>query len=240
MQEIFDVNKIIKNEARQTRFDLFEKVCNAVFEELEDAFYIHNKIPKTVLDMNPKNGYFTSVLKEKFAEITIHTIKNPFNQSLPKEQQFDFISSIFNLHKTSNLKISLLEIKSILNQGGIFTGSFFGTENLFELGALLAKHDFEIKNMVFNRMLPLIDIKTFGTMLLAAGFKNPVVWNVKFDYNFNNLMEAILFLKEIGETNCLKMRESSFLSANILKKILAKYKQKVTLTFDVCIFLCLT
>lgn len=230
MQAIFDENKILRCESERTNFVLFESICEHFLDIIEDIFFIYNINPTEILDLKPQNHYLAQILNPK--GIKVFT-------DIEKFEKWNFIASILNLHKTNNIIKSLTKIKDILNVNGLFIGTFFGLNNLQKLGELLAQEDIKIIGRTLPRMLPLTDIKTVGTMLTSAGFKNTVIQSVQFVYSFQTLKEALIFLKQMGETNCFKARDDTLLGGNVLKKILANHGALITLEFEVYLFSCL-
>jgi len=226
MQEIFDENKIKINYEKQTDYTLYEEICKIIIDDVKDIIFIHNLQPKLGFNLNPQNNFF----EENFKEFEISTTQ---------KGKFDYICAPLLLHKVNNLDLFLNNIKSKLNQNGIFCGNFFGLNNLQELGALLATEDISLCGQPLQRLLPLIDIKTVGMILQKNGFKNIAVSSISLSFEFENLKQALKFLKDNGESNCFKLREESLLAGTLLKKILAKYQKNITLKFDVCFFSCL-
>lgn len=213
MQEIFDEKKISINKRKQTDFILLNEVEKIIEERRGDVEFIYNIRPKSVFTIN---------------SLTLPSAK------------YDCIIAPMLLHKVNDINLFLQKIKESMNGEGIFYGNFFGLNNLKGLGEFFAKEDIAYCKQPLQRILPLIDIKTIGTMLQKNGFKNVVVESVMLNFEFENLQQALKFLKENGESNCFALRNNNFLAGNILKKILAKYTENVTLEFDICFFACLT
>lgn len=226
MQLIFDEKKIAKQHLSQTSFILYKAICKIFQEDLKDILFIYQLKPATFIDLNPIDGTMKRILEG----ISINEAEN----------NADIICSFMNLHKMNNIGEYLKKIKNKLNKKGIFVGNFFGISNLSSLGKLLAENDMKCKNFPFQRMLPLIDIKIFGSMLQKAGFSCPVIHSISFEQEFQNLKEALSFLKKEGETNCLKNRDHTLISSLPLKKLLEIFDKHVKLEFDICFFSCLS
>lgn len=212
MQEIFDTAKILK----QTRvdFSLYEKVNEVLQECVEDAKFIYSFGPTSFLTLD-------------------------FLQNLAMiEGRFDVISAPLFLHKMNNIEDYFKQVKGLLNENGFFIGTFFGLNNLRELGEVLAEEDIKICGQPLQRMLPLMDIKTIGMLLSKNGFKKVVVQSLELEFGEKTLPSALKFLRDIGEGNVLKIRDKTFFSGNVLKKYLEKYEKNIKVTFDVCFFSC--
>lgn len=226
MQEIFDTEKIKINKLKQSDYTLYDEICKIILDDLEDVIFIHNLTPKRGLNLNPQNNFFTENCKH-------------FEVTNIKEGRFDYICAPLLLHKMNNLDLFFTDIKQNVNPNGIFCGTFFGLENLRELGEELAKEDIKLIGQPLQRLLPVIDIKTIGMMLQKNGFKNIAVSSSTLTFEFNNLKQALQFIKNNGESNCFKMKNQSLLAGNVLKKILAKQSESVIINFDICFFSCL-
>ena len=213
MKEIFDDAFKVKSLAKHTDFTLFNSIYNILLESLEDAKFFYS--------INPQSS---TILK---------------NANLNESWKADAIFCPQFLHKLNNIEGVLKNVKSKLNEGGIFLGNFFGLANLKELGELLATEDVKQIGQPLHRMLPLMDIKTVGGLLQGAGFSRVVVSNEILEFEFKNLKEALYFLQKSGEANCLKLRDKTLLSGNVLKKYIASFQNPFTLKFDVCFFSCL-
>jgi hypothetical protein len=216
MQEIFDVDFILKAKAKQTDFALQMQVDALLQEALLDVKFFYGIEPKDEVHLS-----YQDLLK------------------LDEIEPSDVIFAPLVLHKANDIDGVLKALRGRLNEKGVLLGSFFGLNNLHELGVLFAEEDVKRCGMPIQRMLPLIDIKTVGGILQKAGFKNIVVASEEIEFQFSNLKQALEFLKKSGEANCLKMRDRSFLGANILKKYVENYQNPFILKFDVCFFSCL-
>jgi hypothetical protein len=217
MQEIFDSQFILKQEVKIRDFALKMQIEALLLEAFSDAKFFYRIEPKEEVHLSFQDlGNLEEACKGA-----------------------DAIFAPLVLHKTNNIDDVLSRLKNCLNKNGILLGNFFGLGNLQELGELFAKEDFKRCGMPIPRMLPLMEIKTVGAILQKAGFKNIVVASEEIEFEFANLKEALIFLKHSGESNCLKMRDKTLLSGNILKKYLDTYKNSIKLKFDVCFFSCL-
>jgi NADH dehydrogenase [ubiquinone] 1 alpha subcomplex assembly factor 5 len=236
MQEIFDRKAILKQEGGQKDFRLYHSISKILAEDLEESFLIYKKKLQKALNLNTKDGFLPDLLKKQSIETReVNIFEADLNEISDK---FELILAPLFLHKANNIKVVLKDIKNLLLSGGMFVGTFFGLSNLQDLGILLSNEDVSICGQPLQRMLPLVDIKTIGNMLSEAGFKSPVVYSFPVSFKFENLKEALYFLKDSGEGNVLKMREKSFFSGNVLKKYLAKYQNSITLEFEICFFSC--
>jgi hypothetical protein len=236
MQEIFDLKAIIMQEEKRKDFRLYNAISEILAEDLEESFLIYRKKLQKALNLNGKDGFLPDLLKKQGIETReVNIFEADFQEISDK---FDLILAPLFLHKTNNIKGVLKDIKNLLLNGGMFVGTFFGLSNLQDLGILLSNEDISVCGQPLQRMLPLMDIKTIGNMLSEAGFQSPVVYSFPVSFEFENLKKALYFLKDSGEGNVLKMREKSFLSGNVLKKYLEKYKNSIILEFEICFFSC--
>lgn len=236
MQEIFEKSAILINEAKQTDFKLFHQVSDVIIETLEETLLIYGKVLTKALNLNKKDGYFSQKLIAK--GISAKDLEF-FNTDLKEEKEkFPLILAPLCLHKVSNINETMIEIRELLNEKGIFIGTFFGLGNLEELGKLLASEDIKICGQAMQRLLPLIDIKTIGSILTKAGFKNIVIETIPISFEFESLKSALQFLKNSGEGNVLKVREKSFISGSVLKKYVDNFAKITNIQFELSVFVC--
>ena len=216
MQEIFDTKFILNAKQKQRDFALQMQVEALLQEALLDA------------------KFFYGIEPENEVHLSYQDLMN-----LGEIKDADVIFAPLILHKANNIDGVLNSLKKSLNNKGILLGNFFGLNNLYDLGALFANEDAKRCGMPIQRMLPFMDIKTVGSILQKAGFKNIVVASEEVEFEFPSLKDALKFLQKSGEANCLNMRDRSFLGANILKKYIENYQNPFILKFDICFFSCL-
>jgi hypothetical protein len=216
MQEIFDTKFILNAKNKQQDFVLQMQVEALLQEALLDAKFFYGIDPENEVHLSYQNL-----------------------MNLDEIKSVDAIFAPLILHKANNIEGVLTSLKKSLNNTGILLGNFFGLGNLHDLGVLFANEDAKRCGMPIQRMLPLMDIKTVGSILQKTGFKNIVVASEEVEFEFANLKDALKFLQKSAETNCLNVRDKTFLSGNVLKKYIEKYQNPFTLKFDICFFSCL-
>lgn len=175
--------------------------------------------------------------------------ENPLLELVKREMEEDFLIleattgkvptklSLLELHKTNNVKTHILNIKSQLKVGELFYGTFFGSENLYDLQNLFVEAELRVYGGFSPRFLPTIEIKTAGMLLQNCGFSGIVVDSRKFKITFQNIKECLNFIRKSREANCLLSRDTR-IRRKLFSDILDKYNGEFTCTFDILFFWC--
>jgi SAM-dependent methyltransferase len=139
------------------------------------------------------------------------------------DKKFDLIVSNLNFHFINEIPAFLINVKELLNKGGVFLASFFGEENLSELAHVLHKSEMEIYGGVSPRMAPTIDVKTAAMLLQKAGFNSPISDFEKIEVEYQKPIDLLKDLKFMGQGNVLQKRSRRFFSKRFLNKICENY-----------------
>jgi len=140
-----------------------------------------------------------------------------------KENSFDLVLSLLELHWVNDLPGALIQIRQILKKNGLFLGSMFGPETLTELRqAIMAA---EMDAGISPRISPFADIKTAAGLLQRAGFSMPVADAEKITVLYPDAYKLMRDLKNMGEGNALAKRRKNFTARGTMEKIAAKYKE---------------
>jgi NADH dehydrogenase [ubiquinone] 1 alpha subcomplex assembly factor 5 len=153
------------------------------------------------------------------------------------QEKFDLIISNLELHFINDIKGYLVEIKSKLNNDGVFLASFFGGESLYELKRVFMHAAEQTGSIYSTRSIPFCDIKSVGMLVKNTGFEMPVIDSSDITIKYNNLFEIIRDLRGMAQTNILFERSKEYVGKdffNIANKIyLEKFSQDKKLLVNI-------
>jgi SAM-dependent methyltransferase len=173
---------------------LYLKIWEEGAELLTDSLDIISGMPTKILELGARSGIFTKKLQEYYpcAQLTICELSNKMlelnvgsNKLLLDEDSelykltgtFDLIASNINLHFINDPLKFLLEVKSLLGNGGVFIATSFAESCLHNFRKSLINIESSIGNKHYNRIIPFIRASDLSQILLNIGFKNTL-----FDY----------------------------------------------------------
>ena len=135
------------------------------------------------------------------------------DDALPfKEDSFDLVISILNLHSLNDLPGALMNISHILRPDGLILASYFGGSTLSELRQSLYHVESRQLEGLSPRIAPMIDFSQSANLLQRAGFALPVVDTDRFTLSYERLSKLLSDLRDAGETNILSARNKDALN----------------------------
>lgn len=191
---------------------LFNEVASRIAEQFD--FLIKTKFQKALI-IGTKNGFLADSLRknkiveevyetdfsEKFLEQKEGNLINADEEFLPfKNESFDLILSNLNLHWVNDLPGCLVQVKRILKQGGFFQATLFGSKTLMELRQVLLEAE---EGGYSQRVSPFIDVKEGAALVQRVGFKEPISIAEEIDVKYDNILDLLTDIKNMGEANAL-------------------------------------
>jgi SAM-dependent methyltransferase len=224
-QNIFDRNKLKTNLQRFSRFAndynwFFDKIANIILDNIE----LRNLSFENILEINPKNNFFKNYFAKKNYQTLDFSAISEENSLDFGFQKYDLVINLLDIHYINNVINFLDKIKKSLLPNGIFIGSFFGDENLFELRKSLTQAEREIYNRNSFYMPPTIDIKSSARLLSFVGFKNPIADLEKIIIEYSNPLILLQDIKNSVQGNVLINRPRHFFSKKLLQKTMENYQ----------------
>lgn len=237
---IFDRNLYFKK--RSLSADSLSKADFLIKHSLADILdrldSIQKKFPR-ILNLGCRNGYGSCELRQRTGtELVLETenvlsfFKDQKNinrvildeEFLPfKDNSFDLIVSILNLHNINDLPGCLLQLKKTLKPDGVIIASIFGENNLPELRSILIKTEAEIFSGISPRMKPSIDMKQLGSLLQRAGFCSQIIDKERIEVHYSNPIKLLKDLKFMAETNILSERNKKYIGQDFWLKFYENY-----------------
>lgn len=143
-----------------------------------------------------------------------------------KTDSFDLIISPLTLHSTNDLPGALLQIKNILKPDGLFIGTLFGGETLYELRQTMNEVEMQITGGITPRIAPFADLPQMGALMQRAGFNLPVIDSEKITVTYDNIFKLMEDLRLMGESNSVIERKKTFTSRTFFQKVNGRYAEK--------------
>ena len=153
------------------------------------------------------------------------------DSALPfKENSFDLVISVLNLHSVNDLPGALMNIAHILVPDGLMLAAYFGGTTLTQLRQSLYSVESAIHGGLSPRVMPMIDFSQSASLLQRAGFALPVVDTDRFTLSYGMLGKLLSDLRDTGETNILTARRKTPLSLKFYQaleaELMTEYPEK--------------
>ncbi|CAO1632637.1 unnamed protein product [Parajaminaea phylloscopi] len=125
-------------------------------------------------------------------------------EDLPFESDtVDCIVANTSLHWTNDLPGALVQIQRALRPDGVFVGSLFGGDTLFELRTSIQLAEQEREGGISPRVSPMTDTRDCASLLSRAGFSIPTVDIDEVAVSYPSIYELIHDLRDMGESNAV-------------------------------------
>lgn len=135
---------------------------------------------------------------------------------LADDNQYDAVISNLSMHWINDLPNALAQINRVLKPDGLFMGTIFGGDTLYELRTSLQLAELERKGGMSPRMSPLVDLKDVGSLLNRAGFSMLTIDAEDIVVGgFPDITAVCEDLQRMGEQNAVHSR-SGFLPRDVL------------------------
>merc|ERR1712018_164479 len=164
-------------------------------------------------------------LPPKEENIDVEKIQfNEDNQKLPFENDsVDIVTSSLSLHWVNNLPGLFKEIYRILKKDGVFVGSMFGGDTLFELRGSLQLAELERGGGFGTHVSPFVEVQDLGNLLNRSGFTMLTIDSDEVVIRFPSIMQLMRDLKGMAENNAswsrkLRLNKDTLIAANAIYK----------------------
>jgi len=226
---IFD-RKLLQINAKRYQNDfnnynfIHHQIANKIYEDLT----FNKRFYQKVLEINNKDDYLKLLLKSKnIAGSYLSTNADIIcdEEFLPfKKSSFDLIISNLNLQFINQVEYFLTQCHEILTDQGTLIITFFGEDNLAQLNQAIRYSENQIYQAISPRMIPTIDIKTAGQLMLKAGFINPIADLEEIVSEFKDVEDLLYYLKFANLGNILIKKTRRFFNKKLLTSLIDYYQ----------------
>ncbi|KAG5438382.1 hypothetical protein PCANB_002870 [Pneumocystis canis] len=140
------------------------------------------------------------------------------------ENSMDVVVSNLYMHWVNNLPGLFKQIQHILVPDGVFLGSMFGGDTLFELRTSFQLAEQERKGGVGARVSPMTDVQDVGNLLSKAKFKLITIDVENIIVDYPDIISLMKDLQKMGENNAIITRPH-IISRDVLFAAEAIYRE---------------
>lgn len=131
------------------------------------------------------------------------------HECLKDSNQYDAVISNLSLHWINDLPGTLANINRVLKPDGLFMGTLFGGDTLYELRTSLQLAELERKGGMSPRVSPLVHLNDVGSLLNRAGFSMLTIDSEDIVVGgFPDIVSVCKDLQLMGEQNSVLSRAS--------------------------------
>lgn len=141
-------------------------------------------------------------------------------------RSFDLVMSNLSLHWVNDLPGTLLQIRHILKEDGLFVATLLGGETLWQLRQCLMDAEMQEEGGAGPRVSPFADVRDAGALLQRAGFALPVVDVDTITVTYSDGLRLLTDLRGMGETNAVAARRKTFSRRSTLLRALSLYQER--------------
>lgn len=156
-----------------------------------------------------------------------------------KDDTFDLVLSSMSLHWVNDLPGALRQIWRVLKPDGAFLAAMAGGETLYELRCSLQLAETEREGGFSPHVSPFTAVTDLGNLLGQAGFSLLTVDIDEVQVYYPGIMEVMMDLQGMGESNCawnrrsLLHRDTILAAAAIYTEMYGNQDRSVPATFDI-------
>jgi NADH dehydrogenase [ubiquinone] 1 alpha subcomplex assembly factor 5 len=230
---IFDRNLLLTRRANAaSSLAKADFLIKRSFEDMQEKLSEMNRGFTAVLDLGGRKGYgnlFENILTSNICAELLPDSNAMIadEENLPfKENQFDLIVSVLNLHLVNDLPGCLIRLRQSLKPNGVLIASMFGGGNLPQLREILFDTELELLKGVSPRMMLSVEIKQLGGLLQRAGFSSPVIDKDEVEVHYKHPLNLLKDLQNMAETNIMLSRDKKYVGKIFWQKFVENYINK--------------
>lgn len=198
-------------------------------EEILDHAISLGLRPKAILDLGSRNGILSDKLAKQYKDANLIATDISSNMLLKnkaknkiildeekiadatcllfKENKFNLITSLLNIHWINDLPSFFKSIKNLLDKDGVFIASFFVSPSLKNLRNILLKSEIDTQSKNSPHISPFVEAKDSYHLLQYAGFDFIIVDCRTIEVEYDNVISLMRELQKMGESSNLILGE---------------------------------
>ena len=143
-----------------------------------------------------------------------------------RDDSFDLVVSSLTLHWAGDLPGALVQIRRVLQPGGLFLAAMFGGSTLVELRTALIEAELIEEGGASPRVSPIAELGDVAGLLLRTRFAMPVADAEKITVTYPDALALMRDLRGMGETNALTARRRTPLRRATLARAALLYAER--------------
>jgi NADH dehydrogenase [ubiquinone] 1 alpha subcomplex assembly factor 5 len=143
-----------------------------------------------------------------------------------RDGSFDLVVSLLTMHWVGDLPGSLVQIRRVLQPGGLFLAAMFGGSTLVELRTVLIEAELIEEGGASPRVSPAAELGDVAGLLLRTRFAMPVADAEKITVTYPDALALMRDLRRMGETNALAARRRTPLRRATLARAALLYAER--------------
>lgn len=124
------------------------------------------------------------------------------------DESVDLVTSSLSAHWVNDLPGLFKEVRRILKKDGVFIGSLFGGDTLFELRCSLQMAEVEREGGFASHVSPFVQVQDLGNLLNRTGFTMLTIDSDEMIVGFPTVFQLMRDLKGMAENNASWNRKS--------------------------------
>ena len=237
IKKLFDMDVLFKRRARAKLLGYEDFICKLLVNDLKERLVdINRDFEKRIMI-----GPFVEHWQNHMRKLDFEQVMDLDNLNL--KNNYDFILHCLCLHWANDPLGKLIQLRMSLKPAGLLMGYLFGGNTLNELRVSFSKAEIELDSSLSLRVAPMMELKSFGNLLVKAGLKNTVVDLISHEIHYSSLSGLFEDLRRMGETNVMDKRRKTFLTKKAFNLMVENYKRdfsqldgKFNVTFDIFCF----
>jgi SAM-dependent methyltransferase len=138
------------------------------------------------------------------------------------DRQFDLVVASFSLHWINDLPGALIQLRRVLNPGGLLLASMPALGTFGTLRTALLEAEADLRGGASPRVSPFPDLRDCAGLLQRAGFALPVADVEEINFEYADPFALFRDLRDAGETNAVLARSRTFTPRALFPAALAR------------------
>lgn len=198
---------------------------NDITHEFPVSLLVGNRAPKDHRDKILNAGGIKTPIFMDLSEKQLRQTHDGHSSLIQADEEFlpiqvgslDSVISFLNMHSINDLPGALIQINRSLKPDGVFIGSLFGGETLYELRETLTQTEMKLKGGISPRVFPFADKQQMGALMQRTGFALPVIDSELITITYDSIIHLMKDLRYMAEGNIVRERNTQPLSKRFIQ-----------------------